>query len=213
MKKKFIFLFFLFFLDCATYWKHRKKDLQDIVTFGVEKKGYGTGGRLGPLALGFFFQGEEDNLSNQNKENGIGLRGGNFGRYQTKQLVFGFLGGENFYILKKKNNLENQRNEKKSHSVRYFDFYQQITPNKKLEERKQKYAEKMMKEIAKRHNQELPLSVFQKKKKTYPISYFFQMEVFFGLSYVLRFGFNFSELIDFVLGFTNLDILKDDIKK
>lgn len=40
----------------------------------------------------------------------------------------------------------------------------------------------------------------------------FKTEAAIGLYYGLRVGFNYGEFLDFILGFTTLDILKDDVQ-
>lgn len=44
-----------------------------------------------------------------------------------------------------------------------------------------------------------------------PLPYFFDVEVALGFGYIFRFGLNFAELIDFLLGVTTLDIFGDDL--
>ncbi|MGJ4787605.1 LIC13411 family adhesin [Leptospira koniambonensis] len=105
MKKKLIIHFFCIFLlglvviDCSTYWSHRKKDLGDVFTAGIESPGYGIGVRIGPLATGFVFQGGESEPGKRDLGKGYGLRGGTYGPYRSQQLIFGFLGSEKFHSL------------------------------------------------------------------------------------------------------------------
>lgn len=47
----------------------------------------------------------------------------------------------------------------------------------------------------------------------YPFSYWTQVETFLGLGMGLRLGFNPGELLDFILGWTTLDIYGDDIEE
>lgn len=51
-----------FFLQCATYWKNRKNDFQDIVTVGAETPMYGAAVKVGPLPIGVLFQGGESEM-------------------------------------------------------------------------------------------------------------------------------------------------------
>lgn len=105
MKKKLSIHFFcillpgLIVIDCSTYWSHRKKDLADVFTAGIETPGYGVGVRLGPLATGFVFQGGESEPGKRDLGTGYGLRGGAYGPYRSQQLIFGFLGGEKFHSM------------------------------------------------------------------------------------------------------------------
>ena len=203
-----ILIFLLIFtINCATYWGNRKRDLKDIITLGAEKKEYGAGARFGPLALGLFFQGEKDKLSNKIKGDGFGLRGGSFGKYHTEQLVFGFMGGEKFY-----SKIQNKRNELKKNEFNYFNFFNQKLKKRK-EKKKNKYIKEVYKKIAKEQNRPEILDFIPKEEqKKYSISYFFQIEAFFGFFYGLRIGFNILEFVDFIVGFTSVDISRDDIK-
>jgi predicted small secreted protein len=47
--------------------------------------------------------------------------------------------------------------------------------------------------------------------KKYPLYYLTQIEVVAGLGCTFRLGFNPGELLDFILGWTTIDIFKDDI--
>ncbi|TGL61130.1 LIC13411 family adhesin [Leptospira sarikeiensis] len=94
-----IFLLSIITIDCSTYWSHRKKDLADVFTAGVESPGYGVGVRIGPLATGFVFQGGESEPGKRDLGTGYGLRGGSYGKYRSQQLIFAFLGGEKFHSM------------------------------------------------------------------------------------------------------------------
>ena len=48
--------------------------------------------------------------------------------------------------------------------------------------------------------------------KRHPYSYYTQMEVTAGLIFTVNLGFNPGELLDFMLGWTTLDIFDDDIE-
>ncbi|WP_425593092.1 LIC13411 family adhesin [Leptospira wolffii] len=89
----------LLLLDCSTYWAHRRNDLSDVFTAGVESPGYGLGMRIGPLATGFVFQGGETAPGKRDLGTGYGLRGGSFGNYRSQQLIFGILGSEKYHAL------------------------------------------------------------------------------------------------------------------
>lgn len=210
--------------NCATYWQNRKNDFQDIFTIGIEKPGFGAGVRLGPIAAGFVFQGGMDKDLG-NVDAGYGLRGGHLGKYHSRQLIFGLLGGETFYAgdvsedeLKTANkekilpNLENERDNVKSHKVRYLSFF-----NDRVDERnnrkKEAYKKALLdKIIAVTGNEELRATLPEEKAKIhgYPSSYLLQIDVFFAMYYGIRVGFNIGELFDLILGFTGIDILEDD---
>lgn len=86
----------IFFSNCTTYLHHRRKDIQDTITVGIEKPGYGIGLRVSYLTLGFLLQGGESADGKKDLGEGIGFRGGDVGRYHSQQLIFGILGGSLF---------------------------------------------------------------------------------------------------------------------
>ncbi len=47
----------------------------------------------------------------------------------------------------------------------------------------------------------------------YQVSQFFSVQVSAGLYYGLRLGLNLAEALDFILGWTTLDILQDDVER
>lgn len=126
-----------FFLQCATYWKNRKNDFQDIVTVGAETPMYGAAVKVGPLPIGVLFQGGESEMGKKDLGRGIGLRGGQFGTYHSQQLVFGILGGESFHsglpTMDAKGNwlvdkkgiplTKEERANVKSYKMRYYSYW------------------------------------------------------------------------------------------
>ncbi len=48
-------------------------------------------------------------------------------------------------------------------------------------------------------------------KPTFHSNYYTQLEFAAGIRYGFRIGFNIGETLDFILGWTTIDILKDDI--
>ncbi len=219
----FLMYFTLFFgiLDCASYLENRKNDTKDIFTIGLEQESYGFGFRISFLPIGFFFQSRNDLAT------GYGLRGGNFGKYSTNQLVFGFLGGENFYngeLVKDSNGklikvnetylVANKRNNLKSHSLRYLHFYKD-PPSQRRKRQREKDLKNLAREISEQTgNSELLEQLPQTNPKPYGYAnhYLYQVEIFLGIHYGLRFGFNIAEFLDGILGFLNIDILEDDIQ-
>jgi hypothetical protein len=227
--KKWLYVFIpiFIFLNCSTYSYHRRKDLQDIATFGIEKPGLGIGLRISVLPLGLFFQGGETSPGKKDKGEGYGLRGGSFGKYYTQQLVFGAFGGETFHfgepVLSEDGSpiLEDsviqtgsERDNLKSYNLKYLKIF--TDPPK---ERQKRSKEKIKRTIAEQLYEKKPkpellsyLPKESKKPKGYPGEYKYQFEVFLGMYYGVRIGINFSELVDFLLGFTTLDILGDDVE-
>ena len=221
----FILLLFFSFSNCATYWGNRKNDLKDILTIGVERKGFGTGLRLGPLAAGLVFQGgSERKLSLA--ATGYGLRGGHFGKYYSRQLIFGILGGETFYageIDEETLNLAiedneipvspDERDNLKSFRVRYFSLYHSPLPERKKqkkEEFQRAFADYLIKKTG---DNSLKKMIPEKSYKTngYPPSYPYELDFYAGIYYGIRLGINISEILDFIFGFTGYDLLDDDI--
>lgn len=139
-----------FFLQCATYWKNRKNDFQDIVTVGAETPMYGAAVKVGPLPIGVLFQGGESEMGKKDLGRGVGLRGGQFGTYHSQQLVFGVLGGESFHsglpTLDAKGNwlvdkkgiplTTDERANVKSYKMRYYSYwYDPVKDRKKRKKR------------------------------------------------------------------------------
>lgn len=230
LKPFLILLSLFFFLDCATYWGNRRKDLQDIVTVGVEKPIYGVGFKLAPVHVGFLFVGGETEPGKKDLGSGVGLRGGSFSSYFSQQLVFGWLGGETFYSGELelddegKVQYENKipivkevRDNIKSYNVKYIDIIRD--PPK---DRKKRQKEEVRKVIIKKALEENPnasptlLAYIPKdnpKPFGYPKSYLYQIEMTLGIYGGIRIGFNPAELLDFVLGFTTYDLYDDDLKE
>lgn len=232
MKFKFLTLFFclIMFIDCATYWNNRRKDLQDVITVGVETPVYGVNIKLAPINIGFLFVGGETEPGKKDLGSGVGLRGGSFSNYFSQQLVFGLLGGETFYsgelelTEEGKMQFENKiplvkdfRDNIKSYSLRYLTI---LTDPAK--DRKKRQKDIVKKEIIKNVLEENPnadpaLLGYLPKEKTkpngYPDSYLYQIEIAIGIYGGIRVGFNPSELIDFILGFTTYDLNEDDAKE
>jgi hypothetical protein len=230
IKKLLFLLFFLIiflFQNCSTYLQYRKKDLQDVVTLGLEKPGYGLGMRISVIPIGFYFQGGQSSPGKLDIGEGYGLRGGNFSRYTSQQLVFGFLGGETFFSGNPKLSdngepikedtviqTESDRDNLKSYNVKYLKIFSD--PPKERQKRSKEKTKKVITETLLKNNSNPALLAYipveSKKPNGYPSEYKYQVELFFSLYYGFRIGINFSELVDFLLGFTTLDILEDDIQ-
>lgn len=226
-KKYFSFILLIFlFQNCSTYLQYRKKDLQDVVTLGLEKPGYGLGMRISVIPIGFYFQGGETSPGKQDKGEGYGLRGGNFSKYTSQQLVFGLFGGETFFSgnpklsengepIKEDTVIQTEldRDNLKSYNVKYLKIYSD--PPKERQKRNKEKTKKFLVDSLLKKNPNPALLAYlpvePKKPNGYPTEYKYQVELFFSLYYGFRIGINFSELVDFLLGFTTLDILEDDI--
>ncbi|PJZ27032.1 hypothetical protein CH352_07950 [Leptospira hartskeerlii] len=257
MKKRLIIHFFCIFLlgliviDCSTYWSHRKKDLGDVFTAGVETPGYGIGVRIGPLATGFVFQGGESEPGKRDLGTGYGLRGGTYGPYRSQQLIFGFLGGEKFHSMpptetspKKEETkttapnsqtndnflllpenpeseqdpnptpeLSDERLNSKSYEIRYLRFYNNPVSERR-KAKKEAFFRKYLESLdPQKRNEAIQTFLAQnpKNKDDYPSAFLFEVEFYISIRYGIRLGFNFGEFLDFLLGFTGIDLMEDDI--
>ncbi|WCL49283.1 hypothetical protein O4O04_18625 [Leptospira sp. GIMC2001] len=202
--------------------------MQDIVQFGLETPVYGVGVRVGPLPLGIYFAGGESELGKRDLGSGIGLRGGDFGKYRTQQLVFGFLGGEFFYSGEPIRNDEgklqtdengiplllDERANKKSYKMRYFSFLNDPVEDRK-KRKKEKFQKKMVENILGDDADESIRAYLPKEKEKpfgYPANYIWQIDVFIGAYGGARVGVNLAEVFDFMIGLTTIDILNDDVE-
>lgn len=195
---------------------------------GIENPGYGFGIRISYLTFGFIFQGGESLPGKKDLGSGYGLRGGDFGKYHSQQLVFGILGGESFYsgdpLLDENGNfLEDEgivqtasgRSNLKSVKVKYLNFYSD--PPKERQKRNREAIKGMIaKQIGNKINDPSLLAYIPqdpKKPNGYSSNYPYQIEIYFGAYYGFRLGFNLAEFLDLILGTTTIDILKDDLKE
>ncbi|MBL0265253.1 MAG: hypothetical protein IPQ05_15655 [Leptospiraceae bacterium] len=216
-------------LDCATYWNNRRKDLQDVITVGVEKPAYGVTLKLAPLNLGFLFVGGETEPGKKDLGGGIGLRGGSFSSYVAQQLVFGWMGGDTFYsgeleladdgkmqYEKKIPIVKNARDNIKSYSVTYFKIFSDPPKDRKKRQKEEVRSVVIKKMLEDNPNADPALLAYLPKENLkpngYPKSYLYQIEFAIGIYGGLRVGFNPAELIDFILGFTTYDLYDDDVK-
>jgi hypothetical protein len=222
-----LFLLLLFLSDCSTYMNHRRKDIQDIFTFGFEKPGYGVGLRMSYLAFGVVFQGGETIPGKKDLGSGIGLRGGDLGKYHSQQLIFGFLGGESFFsgeaIIDEEGNFiedegilqtSSERSNTKSFKVRYLKFFSD-PPKERQKRNRDTVKELIAKQLLEKTKDPSLLAYIPPKPKKpngYPVQYHYQIEAYLGVYYGVRIGVNFAEILDFFLGITTIDILKDDLK-
>ncbi|EMO51702.1 LIC13411 family adhesin [Leptospira noguchii] len=107
----------------------------------------------------------------------------------------------------------NERYNIKSQKLRYLSFY-----NIPVAERRRKKKEEFYKRFIEKQNLDKndpavqnALQNFNKRKDGYPKSFLYQIEVYLGIYAGLRIGFNPVELLDFLIGFTGLDLLEDDV--
>lgn len=189
MKKIFLLIMGLgmvFFTGCATsdYMTDRGNDAADIVTGTVASNSFGVGVRVGPMAFGGF-------LANENERKG--LRGGEFltdSLDEEGKGLFSFLGRMTLVAL-----------------LYYGEsFFTDIAENtdEDRDPRNKSFAVEPLWGF-------MPIAIGEEEKDYAPAYYFTQIEVMIGIVGGIRFGFNPGELIDFLLGWTTLDIYGDDV--
>jgi hypothetical protein len=229
MLRSLLYLFILsgFFFNCDTYWENRRKDAQDIFHIGVETPVYGAGFRVGPLPIGLYFEGGETELGKRDLGSGIGLRGGEFGTYHSQALVFGFLGGEDFYsgepirtedgkVVVDKHGIGlslDERANLKSYKMRYFSYFDDPVSERK-KRKKEEFRKQFIEELIQEGlSPELKAYIPEEDKKPfgYPSQFLWQLDLFLGIYGGARVGFNIAECADFFVGFTTFDMLDDDV--
>lgn len=174
----------------STYMIDRLRDAQDIITANA---GYGIGGkiRIGPVIISPFL------LEND----AMGLRGGEFfssakgfpvivdhgindiGLLILNGEIFSRKGYDPNWPDEDKLNLVNQRG-------KAFETYDSFIPFLNIPNIQPVYGAAYV---------------------TYPFYYFTQIEAVLVLGPGFRLGFNPGELLDFVLGWTTMDIFNDDV--
>ncbi|TGL22344.1 hypothetical protein EHQ46_06410 [Leptospira yanagawae] len=217
-----------FFMNCATYWKNRKNDFKDIITVGAETPMYGAAIKVGPLPIGFVFQGGESSMGKRDLGRGVGIRGGEIGGYHSQQLVFGILGGESFHsgspVLDAKGNwlvdkkgiplTNDERSNLKSYKMRYYSYFYDPVKDRKAR-KKEYFRRELTKDIVASTGQKEFLIYLPKedlKPFGYPPGYSWNVEIVGGVYGGARLGFNVAEAFDFLLGFTTIDVLDDDVE-
>jgi hypothetical protein len=221
-------LFLSLLLNCASYWKNRRNDLMDVVTVGAERPMYGAAIKIGPLPLGLLFLGGESEIGKKDLGRGFGVRGGEIGGYHSQQLVYTFLGGESFLsgepLKDEKGNwmvdekkiplTENERANIKSYKMRYFSYFNDPVKDRK-KRKKETFKRELTLDLVKSTGRNEFLAYLPKedaKPFGYPSGYLWNLELVGGIYGGARVGFNFGEVVDFVLGFTTLDMYDDDIE-
>ncbi|MDF3821011.1 hypothetical protein P3G55_13955 [Leptospira sp. 96542] len=215
-------------IQCATYWKNRRNDLKDIVTVGAETPMYGAAIKIGPLPIGFLFQGGESEMGKKDLGRGVGIRGGEVGGYHSQQLVFAFLGGESFHsgnpVLDAKGNwlvdkkgiplTEDERANVKSYKMRYYSYFNDPVKERK-KRKKLHFQRELTKDLVRLTGQKeflVYLPEEDKKPFGYPPGFLWNLEIAGGIYGGFRFGINFGEVLDLLVGFTTLDMFDDDVE-
>lgn len=189
---------------------------------------YGAALQVGPIPLGLLFLGGETEPGKYEEGVGYGLRGGDFGKYRSQQMVYFFLGGASFLfgepirddkgkeIRDKKNKIllsEDERANIKSFSYRYYSFFNDPIKDRKKRKKeayKRYAAEDLVKETGKPEFYAY-MPEADPKPFGYPSGTSWKIEATAGLYGGGRVGFNFAELADFVLGIFSYDLLGDDV--
>lgn len=228
MARLLLFFLLLLFSQCASYWKNRKKDLQDVVTLGVEKPMVGASIQVGPVPIGFLFQGGESEIGKRDQGEGFGNRGGDLGTYRSQQLVFFILGGSLFVSGKpleddKGNEMVDkqgiplvgeERANLKSHKMRYLSFFSDPIKDRKAR-KKETFKRELMKDLIEKSGKEEALAYLPEtntKPKGYPKGFLWNLEIVAGIYGGIRAGLNLAELADFATGIVGYDLLEDDVE-
>nr|WP_246052099.1 hypothetical protein [Leptospira idonii] len=202
--------------------------MKDIVTVGAETPMYGVALKIGPLPIGFLFQGGESEMGKKDLGRGIGIRGGEVGSYHSQQLVYTFLGGESFHsgdpVLDEKGNwlvdakgiplTNDERANIKSYKMRYYSYFNDPVADRK-KRKKATFQRELTMDLVRQTGQDEFLAYLPKedlKPFGYPKSFLWNVEIIAGVYGGGRLGFNFGEALDFLLGFTTLDLFDDDIE-
>jgi len=179
-------------LGCVTsneYLYHRSRDLGDIFTVGIEN---------GSIGMSFWFWCVGGGLGNNQSSKGIGLRGGSIGFYET--------GGKRRINLFSDNDYRSSSNLMGNSMI-----LQNSLEHRPAFDKSKRDKEKSFETL----NLLMIFPIPHHKTPTYvsggcdaPIF----TEFSFGLYYGVRFGYNFYESIDFLLGFASIDLADDDLK-
>ncbi|EQA45222.1 hypothetical protein LEP1GSC050_3251 [Leptospira broomii serovar Hurstbridge str. 5399] len=106
-----------------------------------------------------------------------------------------------------------ERQKAKSFDIRYLKFYN-IPVEERRKQKKEAFFRKYIENLDPDKKNEALQSFLAENpvnKDDYPKAFLFQLELYVGARYGIRIGFNVAELLDFLIGFTGLDILEDDI--
>ncbi|EPG74165.1 hypothetical protein LEP1GSC058_3264 [Leptospira fainei serovar Hurstbridge str. BUT 6] len=106
-----------------------------------------------------------------------------------------------------------ERQKAKSFDIRYLKFYN-IPVEERRKQKKEAFFRKYIENLdPNKKNEALQNFLMENplNKDDYPKAFLFQLELYIGARYGIRIGFNLAELLDFLIGFTGLDILEDDI--
>lgn len=112
-----------------------------------------------------------------------------------------------------------ERNYLKSHDLKYVNIFND-KPKDRQKRQKEQIRKDFIKDLIDQKKESNPeqvaeLQAYLPKEKIkpfgYPKTYLYQIEFTIGIYYGLRVGFNPSELLDFILGFTTYDLNDDDL--
>lgn len=208
----YLLLFSIIFalISCQTYWRKRVADLGDPVTIHVHNHSYGVTGRISFLKMGVFFDGDE--------KVSYGYKNNVTGELATREWNFLFLGYEEFRgkkepadaaiekILKKPETVSEEEKEK---IIAYLQKKKEAGENnKKLFLRKKLYSSYYPFGLEKSLRNS---PYFLKENRFSNTCIYGDIQLTAGLYYGITLGVNFLEILDFLTGFFNADILGDDM--
>lgn len=216
----FMFLFLIsWIVSCSSpYLKNRARDASDIFTFQVSDQTYGTSLRVGPLQGGVSYESPGANV--------LGLRGGEFGSYHTAGFTAILFGADYFQnepfedltyeskILKSEKGIEGteKTDEAMGSQDSKTDAADATKSERKIRLKLYRARSPFGLQQPAYQTRRVWKSEFGKPEPDYaPRSYFTDLQFSAGLYYGIRLGINPGELADFLIGFTTLDLMDDDM--
>lgn len=176
------------FSGCA-YLHDRGRDACDMVTLSVEATGLNASVQMGPAVLG----------AGLAHGKGVGLRSGAMGAYEFGEVNLGIFGGK--YLVPGERDLDREKG-----YVSFYRFFPWIDGeddddrfDRELREGKSSWDD---------DEDENPFDMEVKEGEWFN-AFNIECSVMAGLG--ARAGINIAEIMDFVLGWTTLDICGDDI--
>lgn len=219
--------------SCSTlYWSQRARDGADIFTFELQTQSYGAAVRTGPVKLGLHYKSENGR--------GVGLRGGEVGRFVDSEFAIFLLGSDrlNDLFTGEKSSPQNDRgaDDEKDSPPPARDSEPadgqaspgavpdiatgkpparnppapKALPSRLLLRRKNLNARSPF-GTAIPLQKASPLFKNLRPGRFAPAHHFTGIEATVGLFFGLKVGINLGELVDFVTGFFGADIMSDDM--
>lgn len=187
-----LLLLTLFAISCSSpYLRNRGRDALDIFTVEFQTRAYGASVRAGPVKAGLYHKSADGAAA--------GLRGGDLGVHHDAEFAVLFFGAD-YFQKKPLGDLETP-SEEDSKTAEETDPSQTALRGKEFRARSP---------FGTTQPAQKKRSVFKKKGGFAPASYYTQLEVSLGIFFGVKLGINPGELLDALLGWTTLDIFRDD---